>query len=92
MHQIFRFNYVVYNYEDKNYLQHDVKARNIKEALIKFVADCNNMTFSNAKTFINSKMGSGIWSVENALSLLTPLGSSSLSLYDVINIEKIKIH
>lgn len=90
MEYIFKFDYVVYNFEDKSYLQHHIKAKNIKVAFIKFVAECNGVCFLDAKHFINSKMGSGNWRVENAIALTTPLGSSNLSLYDLRSIKKLQ--
>jgi len=90
MEYLFRFDYVAYNFEDKSYLQQDIKAENLREASIKFVAECNGLTFSDAQNLINTKMKSKVWSVKYAIDLSSPLGASGLSLYDIRNIKRIK--
>lgn len=86
MEKTFTYTYKRYVYDITDYFEGKINAKNRKEAFIKIVAEHNGMTLDNAKKHIEKTLGK-VWSVDNAIMRMNPLGSNDTALYRIDSLE-----
>lgn len=89
MNKTFRYRYKRYVYDWTDYFEDEIEAKNINEAFIKIFADYNGVSFKMAEKIIEENLERKDWFVKDAIKWFNPLGSPSLALYRIDNIEEI---